>query len=83
MTTHASKLIGRKKLTDGQFAVLIRCCGDQTTDSWHTLSVTKDTAKADVTAWIAGRQQHVEDGHAVACAVDTYLGTVISEYTGS
>ena len=74
---HTSTIIEKKKLTDGQIAVLIQCCADPTTNSWHTISITKDTTTDEVTAWLTGVQQHVQDGHAAAQAVDEHLDSLL------
>ena len=75
---HTSRIVAKKKLADGQIAVLIQCCDDATHQSWHTFSVTKDTQTTDLTAWLAERQQHVQDGHAAALAVDAHLDSLIN-----
>jgi hypothetical protein len=78
MGTHATKTIEKKKLSDGAFAVLIQCCDDPSTNSWHTLEVGKSTTAAEVTAWLADRHKHVQDSHATAEAVDKQLAALIT-----
>ena len=36
---HTTEIVEFKKISNGQFSYLIRCCGDQSTDHWHTLGV--------------------------------------------
>ena len=73
---HITKILEKKKLSDGQIAVLIQCC-DESYQSWHTLSITKDTTSTDVTGWLTDRQSYVQDSHATAEAVDTQLAALI------
>jgi hypothetical protein len=37
--THTPEVLETKEINDEQVAYRIRCCGDVTTDSWHTISV--------------------------------------------
>ena len=36
--SHQTEIVGYKKINNGQFAVCIRCCGNASTDSWHTMA---------------------------------------------
>jgi len=74
---HKTKIVAKKKLADGQLAVLLRCCDDQTTDSWHTLHFNKNTKPADVDAWLADRHQHVQDGHEAARLLDEHIASLM------
>lgn len=38
--SHETKILDYKKLSNGQFSVLIQCCGDHA--SWHTMAATVD-----------------------------------------
>ena len=35
---HTTEIVEFKKLSNGQFAICIRCCGNPSTDSWHTMA---------------------------------------------
>ena len=35
---HTAEVVEYKKLSNGQFSVLIRCCANPSTDSWHTMA---------------------------------------------
>ena len=35
---HQTEIVGYKKINNGQFAVCLRCCGNPSTDSWHTMA---------------------------------------------
>lgn len=37
---HNAKIIRAVQLSDGEIAILARCCDDPSTDSWHTMKVT-------------------------------------------
>ena len=60
---HVAAVVEKKKLSDGQIAVCLRCCADATTDSWHTLSITAESTPADLTAWLDSRKAAVEALH--------------------
>ena len=36
--THTTEIVGYKKLSNGQMNVVIRCCGDPSTDWNHTMA---------------------------------------------
>lgn len=36
---HNTELVAWKKLSNGQHAVCIRCCGDEGTDHWHGMNL--------------------------------------------
>lgn len=43
--THTTEIVQYKKLSNGQFSYCVRCCGNQSTDSWHTLDFSGDPAE--------------------------------------
>jgi hypothetical protein len=45
--SHTIEIIDTKELSDEHVAYLFRCCGDPTTDSWHTISVLHEPTKED------------------------------------
>jgi hypothetical protein len=61
--THDVEIIDFKQLSDGQVAVLTRCCGDDSSRSWHTMAssvVLDDAARA---ASIGEHVRHVATLH--------------------
>lgn len=34
---HLAEIVAYNKLSNGQFSFCLRCCGNASTDSWHTL----------------------------------------------
>lgn len=36
---HTTEIVEFKKLSSGQMSALIRCCGNASTDHWHTMAV--------------------------------------------
>lgn len=36
---HTTEIVEYKKLSNGLVAALIRCCGNASTDHWHTMAV--------------------------------------------
>lgn len=37
MVEHRAEIIEVRQVSDSAIAILARCCGDEMTDSWHTL----------------------------------------------
>lgn len=35
---HQTEIVAFKKLSNGQFSLCLRCCGNPSTDSWHTVA---------------------------------------------
>jgi len=61
---HTTEIINVQHLADTQVAVTLRCCGDATTDSAHTIDVNVDQTDADRQAWLDERHTHVQGLHA-------------------
>jgi hypothetical protein len=74
---HDVKIIEKKRLSDGQIAVLIQCCGDSQHQSWHTLEVNLSTTPESITAWAEDRKQHVQTQHALTQAADAHLESLM------
>ena len=60
---HKTAVVDVTHLTDSMIAVKLRCCGDATTDSVHTIEVSGDHTEADFQAWLDGRHAHVQELH--------------------
>lgn len=60
---HQAAVIATKKDADGAISVLLRCCGDASTESWHTFYVQSSTSEAEVRTWLLGVMQRVQDLH--------------------
>jgi hypothetical protein len=59
---HKTETIEITHVTDTQLAVKIRCCGDDSTASVHTLEVGTDTDE-QIKEWLDGRHAHVQGLH--------------------
>jgi hypothetical protein len=70
---HVSKIVEKKKLSDGQIAVLIQCCEDATHQGWHTLQVDSTITPDAVSVWLADRKSAVGAQHAAMLAADSAL----------
>jgi len=57
--SHKAEVIEVKELTDEDVAYKVRCCGDKSTDSWHSAKIT-----ADHTASLDAHTQRVAELHA-------------------
>lgn len=65
--THAAKQIHIKELSDGAIAVHMRCCGDESTDQWHTLYVKPETTEREISDFLAYAKTSCERMHAARC----------------
>lgn len=75
---HTTEIIKYEKLSNGQFAVIIRCCGNAGTDHPHTLPVSQSAEEraksiADQRALVA--KQHEDSIQAEAHAM-SLIGSV-------
>lgn len=74
---HATEIVEVKKLSNGQVAAKIRCCGDASTDHWHTMAVQVASDPDSRKASIDPVRQFVADQHEHAInAADGLLGDV-------
>jgi len=62
--SHSTEIIEYKKLSNGQFAVRIRCCGNESTDHWHTMVFLHDPVER--AANLEKIKQLVADQHEAA-----------------
>jgi hypothetical protein len=77
MSSHAVELLEYRKLSDGQFAVLGRCCGDDMHRSWHTMgsAVVVDADKmSNSISWFTDR---IANQHEAAMQADAVLKTLV------
>jgi len=73
---HAAAVIEKRTVGNGQIQVLLRCCGDPDTDSWHTLGISHETTNDDVTAWLGTRKGEVQAQHAALQAAASHLDSL-------
>jgi hypothetical protein len=76
---HKTKILEYRKLSDGQFSVLIQCCDDEQHTSWHTMhaSVASDDAKRN--ASIHGHRERIAELHEHAIKAERSLRESIGE----
>jgi hypothetical protein len=58
-----STTVDVQHVSDTMLAVKLRCCGDTSTDSVHTIEVSGSLAEADLQAWLAARHTRVQSLH--------------------
>jgi len=74
---HATEIVEVKKLSNGQVAAKIRCCGDASTDHWHTMAVQVASDLDSRKASLDPIRQFVAEQHEHAIkAADGLLGDV-------
>lgn len=61
--THKAQAIEHKQISDSGISVRVRCCGDASTDSWHTImdvsSLTSDELDERIAGWLSDKEaQH-------------------------
>jgi hypothetical protein len=61
--SHNTEILEVSHVTDTQIAVKIRCCGDDSTASCHTIEVSTDHTDAQIQEWLDGRHAHVQELH--------------------
>lgn len=61
---HVAKHVLVKHESDGSIAVLMRCCGDPSTDSWHTLYVQPETSSEEIRVFVDQARSRCEAQHA-------------------
>lgn len=77
MSNHSVEILEYRKLSDGQFAALARCCGDDMHRSWHTMGspVICDQSKLnDSISWFVNR---VASQHEAALQADVALQNLV------
>ena len=48
---HKAEIVDRKMAQAGVIAILVRCCGDEASDSWHTKHVLAEHTDNDIQEW--------------------------------
>jgi len=51
MMAHKAEIVDRKVVQGGVIAILVRCCGDEASDSWHTKEVLAEHTQAQIRNW--------------------------------
>lgn len=73
MSKHSAKVVYTKHESDGAIAVLMRCCGDKTTDQWHTLYVKPETADQEIQAFVASARSRCEQQHGARDRIEAII----------
>jgi hypothetical protein len=60
---HRTEVIDVQHLADTMIAVKLRCCGDESTDSVHTIEVSGEQSEPDLWAWLEGCHARVRELH--------------------
>jgi len=70
---HTTELIEVKHVADEILAVLVRCCGDPKTDSWHTMHASVYTDESKLAASISSAHKRVAGTHIAHLAAQSKL----------
>jgi hypothetical protein len=77
---HSTEIVEVKKLSNGQVAAKIRCCGDASTDHWHTMAVQVASDPETRKASLDPQRQFVAEQHEHAIkAAEGLLGDVAAD----
>lgn len=76
---HTTEIVAYKKLSDGQFAVCVRCCDDTDHDSWHTVDATTLLDPEKYAASLDAHRDKVATGHAVAVQAEEIAKRLVGE----
>ena len=60
---HTTEVVETKQVADSMIAVKIRCCGDASTDSWHSLETSSQQTDEERQAWLDERLLQVQATH--------------------
>ena len=63
---HLTEIIEYKKLSNGQFAFCVRCCGNASTDNWQTMAASVMAVKKQRDALIKKLRVRVSEEHELA-----------------
>lgn len=75
---HTPVLIDQDDPADGQHSILVRCCGDPKTDSWHTFAIVATTTSADVQNELNYHLDRVSNLHAAKLNAAQVLQTLVT-----
>lgn len=76
---HKTKLLEYRKLSDGQFSVLIQCCDDAAHTSWHTMHASVAADDEARTASIGAHRARIAELHAHALHAEAAIQKHIGE----
>lgn len=69
---HTAEIVDTKSTTDDGVSILVRCCNDDTTDSWHTYYGISGATEKELTDWADKCLQDKTARHtAVLSGIDT------------
>jgi len=74
--THTTELIDVKHVADELLAVKVRCCGDEKTDSWHTMHATVYTDESKLQESLQHAHTRVAETHKAHIAAQAHLETL-------
>jgi hypothetical protein len=60
---HKTSIVAYRKLSNGQFAVLVRCCSDAGSDSWLTVAAEVAANPSRLKISLGGHHASVADLH--------------------
>lgn len=76
---HTTEIVAYKKLSDGQFALCVRCCNDTMHDSWHTVDATVMLDPVKYAASLDAHRDKVAASHEVAVQAEEVAKRLIGE----
>jgi hypothetical protein len=77
--THTTEIVEWKQVNDGQFSVMVRCCGDASTDSWHTMAANVVTDDARRQESINAHLAFVSGNHEAALRAAVKLADLVGQ----
>ena len=76
---HETEIVEYKKLSDGQFAVKVRCCGDEQHDSWHTVDAKVLLDPAAYVASLSAHRARVATDHQASILAENVLKALVGK----
>lgn len=79
---HKTEVMEMKQLADGLFAIRVRCCGQDITNSWHTMAPAVINDPVQLAASIEWKHGQVAELHEAAqnatIALQAMVGTSVT-----
>ncbi len=74
---HIAEAIRYRHVADGAVAVLARCCGDSSTDSWHSFYDVAKMSDEDITKEVQEHVQRKAEHHAAVHRSEGFIRTLL------
>lgn len=74
---HRTEIMEHKQIADGLFAIRVRCCGEEITDSWHTMAPAVINDPVQLAASVQWKHERVAELHQASQIAATQLHAMV------